>query len=130
MPSEGEVMAGIWIYTINGFNQREYAQGRLSSPLEIGQQYRFSIRLSLADNIEFYIEELQVLLSQAPIAQTHGEVITGPGSPQISFGEGISMSDGWMTYEVIFEADEAYQYFTIGNFNTDGHNLVKGSADV
>ncbi|MEM1323342.1 MAG: T9SS type A sorting domain-containing protein [Bacteroidota bacterium] len=130
-PSEGTAMAGIWVYTIDGFNQREYIQGSLSSPLQVGQQYRFSVRLSLGDNMEFSVEELQVLFSQMPISQGSDGLINNVSDPQVSFGQGINTSDGWLTYEVLFEADEAYEYFTIGNFKNDEQTevIINPTAD-
>jgi hypothetical protein len=53
LPFEGQAMAGLYAYTIEGFNQRHYAQAELDVPLVPGQAYAVGFYVSLADYIEF-----------------------------------------------------------------------------
>lgn len=120
--SQGKAFAGIWVYTIYSFEQREYLRGELSTRLEAGQSYEVSLQISLADFMESYVGELGIAFMETDQVNLDGELILA--DPQILITEGLDVSDGWYTFETTFVSDGDYQYFIIGNFNTDDQTLT------
>jgi gliding motility-associated-like protein len=117
LPRTGDVMAGFRTYTINGLNQREYLQVRLASPLVPCRTYTLSYYLSLSDSIEFASSNIDANLSvNAVSAGTDGVM------PLARIGGSTSaVTDvtGWTHVTMTFEAQAAWEYLTIGNFNND-----------
>ncbi len=62
-PRTGNVMVGIWSYTIPNFNQRHYVQVELNSPMVIGNSYVVEFYVSLADYMELAIDKIGAYLS-------------------------------------------------------------------
>lgn len=117
MPLEGSAMAGLWCYTIEDLNQRHYVQTVLSEPLEIGETYKVGFYASLADAMEFGIDRLGAVLTSDAIS-TPGD---GPiaATPQVEVDYVLLESEEWVLISDTIVADEAYTYFTVGNFYDD-----------
>lgn len=121
-PAEGDVFAGIWVYTINGTEQREYVRGELSSPLEVGESYRLKLKISLADYIEYYIGELGIAFFGTQNVSLDGDLVIA--EPQLIIHSGLDQSEDWFEYHATFTCDDHYNYFIIGNFKSDAETEI------
>lgn len=117
MPRTGEIMAGIWVYTIPDFNQRQYIQVQLETPLEVGVEYVVDFYVSLADSMEFYTNSLGAYLSaDAPTSMNDGPLDV---VPQVEADEFLDNAADWVLVSDTVYAEEAFNYITIGNFYND-----------
>jgi hypothetical protein len=117
LPRSGNVMSGIFLYTISGFEQREYIQVPLSSPLTIGGKYVVECYVSLADYTEFATDRLGIYLSTQPVSVSSDGVLNY--TPQVLANGVISNIQDWVRVADTLIATEAHSYLTIGNFSTD-----------
>lgn len=117
LPRSGEVMAGIWVYTIEGLNQRQYIQSALESPMEVGSSYVVEFYVSLADSMEFYTDSLGAYLSMEPVFALDDAPLDY--SPQVVSEVFLDEASGWMAVRDTIVANAAYDFITIGNFNGD-----------
>lgn len=118
-PKSGTAMAGLWVYTFEDFNQRQYIQTELSSPLEMAQGYVVSFYVSLADSMEFAIDKLGAYLSVDEISVTNDSLIQV--TPQVLSNEMITDNTEWILISDTIVAEEAYNFITIGNFFSDNN---------
>jgi hypothetical protein len=123
LPSEGEVFAGIWVYTIDGLEQREYIRGQLSAPLSTGDTYRVKLNFSLADFMESSVSELGIAFVETTSIQTNGDLVLS--APQLIIHSGLEVSQGWASFDTSFVSDGNYEYFIIGNFKSDADTETK-----
>jgi hypothetical protein len=131
MPRTGNVMAGLFCYTIDGMNQREYIQTQLTNPLTPGNLYTLSFYVSLANNTEKYTDKIGAYLSDSPIISGNDQPLIY--IPQVSSTTFISDTLNWVLVSGTFQAVSAINFLTIGNFNYDvntstGLNQGGGSA--
>ena len=122
LPFEGQAMAGLYAYTIEGFNQRHYAQAELDVPLVPGQPYAVGFYVSLADYIEFSSTGLQALLTTGPIDLNSDGVIEV--QPQVYTEEIVDDVEGWTLIVDTLTFEGAVDFITIGNFKTDEQPLL------
>lgn len=117
LPLSGEVMAGLWLYTIAGSNQREYLQVELTAPMVSGQEYVVEFYVSLADSMEFYIDKLGAHLSVGVISGTDD----GPldYTPQVEADGFVSDAENWTLISDTVMATDDFTHITIGNFYDD-----------
>ncbi len=117
LPRTGEIMIGIWVYTIPDLNQRQYLQVQLTTPMVSGHAYIVSYYASLGDYIEKAINNLGAHLSVNPISASND----GPLNvvPQILENNFIDDVSGWTLISDTIVAEENYNYLTIGNFYND-----------
>ncbi|MFT5821216.1 MAG: hypothetical protein ACI8ZM_002465 [Crocinitomix sp.] len=121
-PHSGEVMVGLWIYTIPDFNQRQYVQVELSENLVIGEQYIVSFYTSLAHNMEYGATGLGAYLStDAPSLASDGVL---DFDAQVVSTEVIMETEEWVLVSDTIIADEAMAYITIGHFNDDASTTL------
>jgi hypothetical protein len=117
LPRSGEVMAGIWVYTIPDFNQRQYLQVQLSAPMIQGNAYIVSFYVSLGDYMESAVSNLGAYLSVNPVsANGDGPLIL---TPQVTADEFITDVTEWVLISDTIVAADNYAYLTIGNFFDD-----------
>ncbi len=117
LPRTGEVMAGIFIYTIPGFDQREYLQVQLNTPMVSGKAYIISFYASLGDYMEKSIDKLGAHLSVSPISSGGNGILNY--TPQILESNFVDDIFEWALISDTIVAQEDYNYLTIGNFFTD-----------
>ena len=122
LPFEGQAMAGLYAYTIEGFNQRHYAQAELDVPLVPGQAYAVGFYVSLADYIEFASTGLQALLTVGPVNHNSDEVIEA--QPQVSNEEIVDDVEGWTLIVDTLTFEGAVDFITLGNFKSDEQTLL------
>lgn len=125
LPRTGQMMAGFGTYSIQGMEQREYVQVPLSSPLVVGDIYLVECYVSLADSVEFASDQLGMLLSSQVVTQPNNLVINS--SPQIQFNGMITDVQNWVLITDTIVATEAFQYLTIGNFNSDANTNLQAN---
>ncbi len=116
-PHSGEVMVGLWIYTIEGLNQRQYVQIELSENLIVGEEYIVSFYTTLADSIEKGANGLGAYLStDAPSLASDGVL---DFDPQVVSEEVIMEREDWILVSDTITADAAMSFLTIGHFEDD-----------
>lgn len=95
----------------------EYIQGTISSPLKAGQNYQFSVYVSLAEYSSVKINEIGVYFSSDTI-HTSNVFPLDTVIPQIVFSDLVDVTDtvNWVKLEGQFLATGGEKYFTIGNF--------------
>ena len=117
LPRGGNVMAGLFCYTISGFNQREYIQVQLTTPLAINDTFIVSFYASLADNTERSINTLAAYLSVNPLTTGNDQPLAV--TPQVISNFYIADTMLWTKVSDTIIATAAFKYLTIGNFNDD-----------
>lgn len=127
-PSEGTVFVGIWVYTVNGLQQREYIRGKLTNALQVGSTYRVKMKISLADYMESYVGELGVAFMETQTVQSSGNLILA--TPQLVINEGLDVDNGWYEFETTFVSGGNYKYFIIGNFKSDANTVTYPNPDA
>jgi hypothetical protein len=154
-PLEGNKMAGFIAYhpaedSGYGFDYHEYLQGKLRAPLEVGKQYQMQFWLQQDDSVA--VHHLRTVLSGKstiiPVACNNISVgfLVNPAFPDVNIRQQIEWrqlrSDfkieevvttrpgEWKAYSFTFTAKRPYQYFIIGNFNSDDYVLTKSSVDL
>ena len=116
-PRTGKVMAGLWIYTIPGFNQREYLQVALNEPMEAGKTYIVSFYASLGDFMEKSSNGMGAYLSENPVSSSEDGLLDF--TPQILAADFIDNVSNWVLISDTIVAQDNYNYLTIGNFFND-----------
>jgi gliding motility-associated-like protein len=117
LPRTGNTMAGFGFFTIAGQNHREYVQVRLNSPLIPCRKYEIEFYVSLGDFQEFAIDRIGANLATTPTLMSLYGVL--PLLPQVQATGPVTDVLGWTRVSGIIEADQAYEYLTIGNFFPD-----------
>lgn len=118
LPRTGDGMAGMFLYTIPNFEQREYIQVQLSSRLVPCQQYEVEFYVSLADYTEKACDHVGIHLSTAPILMSLYSVIHVV--PQVQSPGMVTDTMNWVRVADTITADLPYEYLTFGNFYSDG----------
>lgn len=117
LPRTGTTMAGFGFFTIDGQNHREYVQVQLSSPLIPCRKYEIGFYVSLGDFQEFAIDRIGAnLATTATLMPLYGVL---PLQPQVQVTGHVTDVQGWTWVSGVLEADQAYEYLTIGNFFPD-----------
>ncbi|MFK8056306.1 MAG: hypothetical protein AB8F78_09335 [Saprospiraceae bacterium] len=116
-PSDGDAFAGIWIYTIEGQEIRQYMRGQLSKPLIEGKSYKVKLKVSLADFMESSVGELGIAFMKDTEIQRDGDLIIA--EPQLRITTNLNITNGWAKFDETFVSDGDHNYFIIGNFKSD-----------
>ena len=116
-PRMGSVMAGVWLYTVQDLNQRQYIQAELTSPMEVGKTYVVEFHISLADFMEYSIDKVGAHLSTSAISSSRGSNLNY--TPQIAANGFVDETTEWVVIGDTIVATEAYTHITIGNFYDD-----------
>ncbi len=122
LPKTGEVMAGFFLYTIQGLSQREYIQVPLSSPLIVGDKYIVECYVSLADSTQYASDRFGMHLSVQPISLQSDNILNY--TPQVISNNVITETQNWVLVSDTITATDAYAYLTIGNFNSDAQTSL------
>ena len=116
-PRSGNVMSGIFAFTIDGMEQREYIQVPFDAPLNIGMTYVVEFYAAIADYTEFGTNQLGLHLSTQQISIGTDGVLNY--TPQVLPNSAIMDTSEWVRVADTLTAAEAYEYLTIGNFSSD-----------
>jgi len=126
-PANGNAYCGFTAYRKIQGQYREYFGRAISNPLNIGQKYFISFKLSLAEGISnCAINNLGIKFSNVNYGDTTLLPVPIPVMDNTaSFYTNVIISDSlyWTTISGTYIADSSYQYILIGNFfdnnNTD-----------
>ncbi len=112
-----------WINSLDwSHNYREYIQQQLSNPLVVGQQYTFTMYVSLADTsaVATYIG---ALFLTTDVNNTLNAPTNFPyplyAIPQVESSTIITQKVGWTQITKTFTATTAARWVVIGNFRSD-----------
>ena len=118
-PHSGWAMSGITVYGCSNGKPhcREYVQVRLAEPLVPDQLYQCRMHvLPLPGSMR--VGGLGFLFSEQPPTHDTDEPIEA--RPQVAAAQILDAeASAWAIVEGTFTADRAYEYLTIGNFQTD-----------
>ena len=117
LPRTGDVMSAIFVFTIQGLEQREYLQVQLSTALTPGYNYIVECYVSLADSQEFATNQLGMYLSEQAINSNSNNALNY--TPQVTANDYITDTQKWVRIADTIVATGAYTYLTIGNFSSD-----------
>ena len=121
-PRTGNVMVGIWCYTLPNFNQRQYIQLELTNPMIIGRSYVVEFYVSLGDFMEYSIDKMGAYLSaDQPFSTNDGPLNYTPQVLSNSFVDDVS---NWVLISDTLVAQESFSTITIGNFYDDNSTNV------
>jgi hypothetical protein len=117
LPHSGISFLGFNAFTISGLNQREYVQVEMNSPMIEGNEYIVEFYVSLADFIEFSVNNVGAYLSTDPVYTPND----GPldFEAQVQFNGFIDDVENWVRIADTIVAGGNFNYITIGNFNND-----------
>lgn len=112
-PHAGQAFAGLHAWHLYGTQQVNYLSGTISPPLVAGEQYEFSMWVSLSDESRLAAPALQVYFSQRmPL------VIDSNIEPQLwQTGQPVMEKEGWQKIGWTFTATDPWARFTVANFN-------------
>ena len=116
-PRTGQTIAGLWCYTIENLNQRQYITAELNEPMEVGTEYIVEFYVTLADFVEFSIDKLGAHLSQSSPSNLSDGVLNLEA--HISSSDFITNYEEWVHIADTLTADQPYSFITIGNFADD-----------
>ena len=122
--ASGNAYCGIGVYGSCVVNVREFIGTQLTFPLNIGEKYfvSFKVSLSVSDLIKANtsVNKLGALFSTVNICFTS---FYPPINNNANIYTDLIITDSlnWTTINGSFIADSAYKYITIGNFFDDAH---------
>ena len=120
LPHTGNAMSNITVYGNGGCTPyREYLQGTLSTPLQIGTTYQIEMYVSLADKSNKGTDNIGVKFFQN--SQSVNSMCVWSNIPDVNYtGTPITDKDNWtlLTFQYTPTVSNL-NYFCIGNFLTD-----------
>lgn len=125
LPRSGSSMVGIFLHTIATFEQRDYLQIQLSSPVVPGGKYIVECYVSLADYTEFASNGLGFHLSTTAISSSNDGVLAY--TPQFAITNTIGATQDWVRVFDTITVTEAFDYLTIGNFGDDASTITEAN---
>jgi OmpA-OmpF porin, OOP family len=129
IPFSGNAYFGIIAYNYSG-EYREYATGRLSSPLVAGVPYSVLFYVSLNDGYIQAVNELGAYFSATPPGP-FANALHIAVTPQIENNAGVlGSTTAWMQVSGNFIAAGGEQYITIGNFHDDASTTVTQVGNI
>jgi OmpA-OmpF porin, OOP family len=122
-PHSGSGYGGIWTMFVQRGDYREFVKTRLRKPLEAGKKYCLSIWVSLAEDSDHALDELQLRItppgenSICQVGIDTSELVT------LRNGRLLDNYDDWVFLHGTFVAKGGEQIIMIGNFrgNEDPH---------
>jgi outer membrane protein OmpA-like peptidoglycan-associated protein len=108
-PAHGAAYVGFTVYHESAPN--ELIGMKLLEPIQKGKKYKFSIKVSLAENYSRYASDnIGILFTNQP------EKAHNCGIYHFKSDKVIRDSQSWTTIEGLFIADDTYEHMLIGNF--------------
>lgn len=119
--ANGNAYMGLFTFFVVD-DYREYAQCQLTSSLEIGTTYFFSMKVSRAEGFGFPYEDFNLATNNLGVLFTMEEhshetnPLDTPNMAHINFTEVVLDTNNWVLLSGQFIADQSYQYLCLGNF--------------
>lgn len=120
MPRTGNSHTAIFVYGNGGCSPyREYVQGRLSTPLTVGQTYVVEMYVSLGDESDRGAGNIGVKFTTGPV--NNSSMCVYAATPEVNYtGPVITDKTGWTLISFCYTPTTAgLQYLMIGNFSND-----------
>lgn len=95
---------------------REYAQAKLTAPLEAGKEYCVQMYYSLSGNSQYAVDRLGICISKDEISANHDGVIGSKAQISTAPGKIIKNKGNWTLLCGTYTATGGEEYITIGNF--------------
>lgn len=126
-PHSGDTYVGIVAFNGADETAKTYVSGQLAA-LTIGQAYCVSMFVSRAESSDYAIDQLGIYLSNTPLDNS----IDLAQAPQVNNQQFVIVSDtlNWVEIAGTFVADSAYQFLSIGNFESYSTNVLWDGPDV
>ena len=122
VPADGDGVAGIILRAPDSKpNEREYIYSQLASPLEVGETYKCSMKVTMGTPGTFTgaaTEAFQVYFSTSTPNQAGKWYINV--TPHYHH-DTVLTSPNWKTINFQFVATQAYEFITIGNFYSNSN---------
>ncbi len=123
LPRTGDSMCGLIISSV-GNSYREYLQGKLSEPLEVGKKYIIEFYVSFADRALFATNNFGIKFLTDPYFQNSWLPINMV--PDANFNEVIVDTQSWVLVSLEFTPQVPdLNDFIIGNFFSDDDTTVE-----
>ncbi len=132
----GLAYAGLYLYAPDDY--REYIQTNFINTLVKGQEYRLEFYLSRAENSDFAIQDIGILLSDNEINADTKKTLTrkhwySSGKAKLDYLEikGNSYwqdTDEWIKLSTTFIAEGTEKSMIVGNFNVNKRTKVKKTS--
>lgn len=129
----GTAYAGLYLYAPEDY--REYVQTSLAGTLVKGREYNLVFYLSRAENSDFAIQDIGVLLSDQDLKVNTKKALSkrhwyangsnGHHYLEIKGDNFWENTESWTKLEVTFTADGTERSLIVGNFNTNARTRVK-----
>lgn len=123
-PFSGNGYAGFYALYSNvpdpqAAHYREYLAGRLIQPLQPGETYQVSFRMSLSDYSHVAVNRLGILFCNDSLLSNTTTYISQ--APQLEFHRAGFWKEtkDWIEASGCFTADSAYRFLVIGNFRNE-----------
>ncbi len=115
-------------------NYREYISTKLLAPLAKGKKYCVTMYIAISKSTKYAIDQLSVYFSKDSVYQYTSECLANV-TPQLNNLPGVYLDDTtrWQKITWEYQADDAYQWMTIGNFNDYDHTqsvLLRNIPDM
>lgn len=137
-PAEGQAYAGLKLYLVDTSttnNYREFPQVQLSQPLQAGEDYCVSFKISLADKARWAVGEFHVYFTNNVVSLPSNNYYPANITPSlvISSDSVFKTTDGWELIGARYTAQGGEQYMLIGNFyddeNTDNPTEIANGTE-
>lgn len=126
----GNGYAGLWFFSPNVNNVREYLQAPLSTGLLVGRNYRVEFYVNACNISQVYVNNMGLYLSPLPISTSGSEYLIDV-SPQIYKHGNPIINDtlNWIKITSVYQALGGESYITIGNFRNDGNTQIENNTN-
>ncbi len=129
----GKGYAGL--YMVAPGDYREYIQAEISEPLIVGETYRFSFYISLAEKADFMIKDFGVLFSEKPINVNTRKMLSrlhlariqknALNYTEINNAAYYNSTKDWTLVSMEWLATGKEKYVTLGNFRSNARTRKK-----
>lgn len=108
---------------------KEYAMGRLSSPMERDKYYKITFYVALDPTCKYAMDSLGMYITSRRIATT--DMRTLPFKPQIiqDNNKVITANDGWVKISGLYLAGGGEQYVILGTFSRKSRILLENIGE-
>lgn len=120
-PVSGNAIIGLYSRHSSQLNSRDYMSRQMSAAMVPGTTYTVSFWITSGSGNYYYgssCEHMGIRFSSAPFTQAQHENIGGVADVEVP---GQPWLPNWTFYSFSFVAPAAYQYITIGNFESDAN---------
>lgn len=116
--------AGVYLYSGNDFNNREYIISKLDTTLNPCNTYAFKFRIKRSGNHKFAVDKLGVAFSDTNFFQQNRTLIHLKPAFETNSFEILENTTSWTQYCDTLTPNTCGNYIVIGNFSADKDTYV------